>query len=203
MAFHLACQSIRTGEVGLAIAGLLPWAIEQGRGYEYCLAFMRGVWSRGINAGSNRGLARIVADAGLDWQDGRRHLGSDDWRAEAEANREELFVDGIPAVDSVLTTREFIRMIHEAGIDFKNLEPMDAEPLMGQYTGAGTIFGATGGVMEAAIRTVYEVVTGRELPSGSTAVEASAGLIEPSLSKSKLVMPLATHSSIAARMRAR
>lgn len=79
---------------------LLPWAIEQGRGYEYCLAFMRGVWSRGIDAGSDRGLARIVADAGLDWQEGRRHLGSDDWRAVADANREELLGLGLWGVPS-------------------------------------------------------------------------------------------------------
>lgn len=79
---------------------LLPWAIEQGRGYEYCLAFMRGVWSRGIDAGSDRGLARIVADAGLDWQAGRRHLGSGDWRAVAEANREELLGLGLWGVPS-------------------------------------------------------------------------------------------------------
>lgn len=79
---------------------LLPWAIEHGRGYEYCLAFMRGVWSRGIDAGSDPGLARIVADAGLDWQEGRRHLGSDDWRAVAEANREELLGLGLWGVPS-------------------------------------------------------------------------------------------------------
>jgi 2-hydroxychromene-2-carboxylate isomerase len=79
---------------------LLPWAIGEGRGYQYCLAFMRGVWSRGIDAGTDRGLARIVADAGLDWQAARRHLGSDDWRAVAERNQEELLglgLWGVPA----------------------------------------------------------------------------------------------------------
>ena len=74
---------------------LLPWAIGEGRGYEYCHAFMRGVWSRGIDAGSDRGLARIVTAAGLDWQQARHHLGSDDWRALAEANREELLGLGL------------------------------------------------------------------------------------------------------------
>jgi len=79
---------------------LLPWAIAEGRGYEYCLAFMRGVWSHGIDAGGDRGLARIVTDAGLDWQGARRHLGSDDWRAVAEANREELLGLGLWGVPS-------------------------------------------------------------------------------------------------------
>lgn len=79
---------------------LLPWAIAEGRGYEYCLAFMRGVWSGGIDAGSDRGLARIVTEAGLDWQQARHHLGSDDWRAVAEANREELLGLGLWGVPS-------------------------------------------------------------------------------------------------------
>ena len=69
---------------------LLPWAIEQGRGYEYCLAFMRGVWSNGIDAGSDGGMRRIVQAAGLNWQHARQLLGSDGWRAQAEANRVEL-----------------------------------------------------------------------------------------------------------------
>jgi iron only hydrogenase large subunit-like protein len=56
-------------------------------------------------------------------------------------------------------------MIKEAGIDFINLPDSDYDAPMGQYTGAGTIFGATGGVMEAALRTVYAVVTGKDLPS--------------------------------------
>jgi len=79
---------------------LLPWAIGEGRGYEYSLSFMQGVWSRGIDAGSDRGLARIVTDAGLDWQAARRHLGSDEWRAAAESNREELLGLGLWGVPS-------------------------------------------------------------------------------------------------------
>jgi len=79
---------------------LLPWAIGQGRGYDYCLAFMRGVWSRGIDAGSDRGLAHILADAGLDWQEAQAHLGTDDWRAVAEANRQELLELGLWGVPS-------------------------------------------------------------------------------------------------------
>ena len=69
---------------------LLPWAIEQGRGYEYCLAFMRGVWSQGIHAGSDGGMRRIVEAAGLSWQSARSLIGDHAWRAQAEANRIEL-----------------------------------------------------------------------------------------------------------------
>jgi iron only hydrogenase large subunit-like protein len=68
-------------------------------------------------------------------------------------------------VDYVLTTRELGRMIKEGGLDFVNLPDEDYDAPMGEYTGAATIFGATGGVMEAALRTVYAVVTGENLPS--------------------------------------
>ncbi|HOD53385.1 MAG TPA: NADH-dependent [FeFe] hydrogenase, group A6 [Candidatus Cloacimonadota bacterium] len=80
-----------------------------------------------------------------------------------EANRPELRDSGYQDTDYVLTTREFIRMIKEAGIDFKNLQAEEADSGMSFYTGAGTIFGATGGVMEAAIRSAYTLVTGQEL----------------------------------------
>ena len=66
-------------------------------------------------------------------------------------------------VDAVLTVRELARMIKAAGIDFANLADENFDPLMGESTGAAVIFGATGGVMEAALRTVYEVVTGKTL----------------------------------------
>ena len=66
-------------------------------------------------------------------------------------------------VDVVLTSRELIRMIREAGIDFANLPDEKYDPIMGEGTGAAQIFGATGGVMEAALRTAYEVVTGKTL----------------------------------------
>jgi len=67
-------------------------------------------------------------------------------------------------VDVVLTSREVIRMIKEAGLDFANLPEEDYDPIMGTATGAGQIFGATGGVMEAALRTAYEAITGKTLP---------------------------------------
>ena len=81
-----------------------------------------------------------------------------------ECQRDEMADSGFQDVDYVLTTRELGRMIKEAGIDFTSLPDEDYDAPMGEYTGAGTIFGATGGVMEAAIRTVYAVVTGKNLP---------------------------------------
>lgn len=80
-----------------------------------------------------------------------------------EAKRPELGHDGLADVDAVLTVRELARMIKSAGIDFARLSDGDFDKLLGESTGAGVIFGATGGVMEAALRTVYEVVTGKEL----------------------------------------
>ena len=80
-----------------------------------------------------------------------------------EAKRPELGHDGMADVDAVVTTRELARMIKEAGIDFVNLPDEDFDSVMGESSGAGTIFGATGGVMEAALRTVYEKVTGETL----------------------------------------
>ena len=80
-----------------------------------------------------------------------------------EAQRPEMRSSGYQDVDYVLTTREIARMIREAGIDFAALQDDPAEQLMGAYTGAATIFGATGGVMEAALRTAYKLITGKEL----------------------------------------
>jgi iron-only hydrogenase group A len=82
-----------------------------------------------------------------------------------EAQRPEMNSSGYRDVDYVLTTRELGRMIKEGGVDFVTLPDEDYDAPMGEYTGAGTIFGATGGVMEAALRTVYAVVTGENLPS--------------------------------------
>lgn len=73
-----------------------------------------------------------------------------------EASREEFKRDGIKDVDYVLTTKELIRMIKEVGIDFKNLEEQDFDEPFKSYSGAGVIFGVTGGVTEAAIRRVVE-----------------------------------------------
>lgn len=70
--------------------------------------------------------------------------------------------DGIRDVDAVVTTRELAKMIKTAGIDFLSLENEGYDEMLGDHTGAGVIFGATGGVMEAALRTVVEVLTGEE-----------------------------------------
>ena len=82
-----------------------------------------------------------------------------------EARRPEMNSSGFQDVDYVLTTREFIEMLKEAGINLATLSDEMPDDLMGQYTGAGTIFGSTGGVMEAALRTAYELATGDPLPS--------------------------------------
>ncbi|MFC0876013.1 NADH-dependent [FeFe] hydrogenase, group A6 [Saccharicrinis sp. FJH2] len=81
-----------------------------------------------------------------------------------EASRPEMHDSGYKDVDYVLTTRELAIMIKQAGIEFMKLEDMHYDRLMGDSTGAAVIFGATGGVMEAALRTAYEIVTGREVP---------------------------------------
>ncbi len=83
-----------------------------------------------------------------------------------EKEREQEKVNGIPDVDAVITTRELGRMIRRGGIMFNRLpdEEWDQD-IMGDYTGAGVIFGVTGGVMEAALRTVYFKLTGKEKES--------------------------------------
>ena len=81
-----------------------------------------------------------------------------------EAARPEMNSSGYQDVDAVITVREIARMIKQAGIDFANLPDEECDAPMGLGTGAATIFGTTGGVMEAALRTVYEVVVGKELP---------------------------------------
>ena len=80
-----------------------------------------------------------------------------------EARRAQLIKDGKPETDVVLTTQELGKMIKAAGIDFDTLEPAKADSPFGGYTGAGTIFGASGGVAEAAVRTAYTFATGEEL----------------------------------------
>ncbi len=81
-----------------------------------------------------------------------------------EANRPEMKSSGYQDIDAGLTTREIGHMIKQAGVDFKELIDSDFDSLMGDSTGAAVIFGATGGVMEAALRTAYEIITGRDVP---------------------------------------
>ncbi|MDO4502070.1 MAG: [FeFe] hydrogenase, group A [Coriobacteriia bacterium] len=80
-----------------------------------------------------------------------------------ECSRPEFISSGYNDVDAVITTRELAQMIKDAGIDFNSLEEQPCDDLMGEGTGAGVIFGNTGGVMEAALRTAYAVLSGKEL----------------------------------------
>jgi NADP-reducing hydrogenase subunit HndD len=93
-----------------------------------------------------------------------------------EAARPEMMASGLRDVDYVLTTRELGLMIRQAGIEFSNLEDGEYDSILGKSTGAGAIFGATGGVMEAALRTAYEIITGREIPFENLNVEPVRGL---------------------------
>ncbi|MFA5362613.1 MAG: NADH-dependent [FeFe] hydrogenase, group A6 [Candidatus Omnitrophota bacterium] len=76
---------------------------------------------------------------------------------------DEMSASGYQDIDVVLATRELARMIRQAGIDFMGLPDEEADSILGEYAGAGVIFGATGGVMEAALRTAHYFITGREL----------------------------------------
>jgi NADH-quinone oxidoreductase subunit G/NADP-reducing hydrogenase subunit HndD len=80
-----------------------------------------------------------------------------------EVGRPELSRDGMADVDAVLTTRELARLIRMRGLDLQKLEPEEADQPFGERSTAGKLFGASGGVMEAAIRTAYFLITGKEL----------------------------------------
>jgi NADP-reducing hydrogenase subunit HndD len=80
-----------------------------------------------------------------------------------ECQRDEFKVDGNPDVDYAITTRELAHLIKIGNIDFKTLKDEDFDRPMGESTGAGVIFGVTGGVIEAATRTAYELFTGKKL----------------------------------------
>ena len=96
-----------------------------------------------------------------------------------EAARPELSANGLADVDVVITTREAAKMIKEAGIDFNNLEDKQFDNPMGEATGAAVIFGATGGVMEAALRTVAEIIEGKSFDNVEyTAVRGIEGIKE-------------------------
>jgi len=76
----------------------------------------------------------------------------------------EMSASGFQDVDTSVTTRELSRMIRQAGIDFANLPDGECDPPLGDYSGAGTLFGTTGGVMEAALRTAAFMITKEKLP---------------------------------------
>ena len=97
------------------------------------------------------------------------------WKDKLNLTDEDLFYD----VDDVLTTRELARMFKETGIDFTRLPEEQFDNPLGESTGAAVIFGATGGVMEAALRTAYEVFTGKTLADiNFTAVRGLTGIKE-------------------------
>ncbi len=99
-----------------------------------------------------------------------------------ESKREEMEVEGLRDVDAVITTRELARMIKECGIDFVNLPDEPFDDMLGDSTGAGAIFGATGGVMEAALRTVADILEGKDLQDIEyTAVRGIEGVKEATL----------------------
>lgn len=100
-----------------------------------------------------------------------------------EAKRPEHFSpDGYPYTDAVITTRELIWMIKSYGIDFINLSDEEFDSPMGISSGAGDIFGSTGGVMEAALRTTYEALTGEKIENlNFTEVRAVEGLREATI----------------------
>ncbi|NUQ61160.1 MAG: iron hydrogenase small subunit [Pirellulales bacterium] len=93
-----------------------------------------------------------------------------------ECQRPEMNASGVRDVDVVLTTRELGKMIRSAGIDFMGLPDEEMDAPLGLSTGAADIFANTGGVMEAALRTAHEIVTGRPLPMKNLHVEPVAGL---------------------------
>jgi len=97
-----------------------------------------------------------------------------------ENSRDEtMYASGYKDVDVTLTTRELARMIKQAGVDILELPDEEADSPMGHYTGAGVIFGATGGVMEAALRTAYTLITGEELKNVEfTSVRSISGIKE-------------------------
>lgn len=102
--------------------------------------------------------------------------------------------NGLPNVDAVITTRELAEMIRTAGIDFANLPEGEFDKPLGLSTGAADIFGVTGGVMEAALRTVYELVTGRELPFEKLHVTPIVGLESVKEATIKIENPIEAYS---------
>ena len=88
----------------------------------------------------------------------------------------EIFRKELPGTDAVITTQELIEFIKLENIDFKNLEEADFDNLLGEGSGAGMIFGNTGGVMESSIRTVYKILTGENLTADKLVYKTIRGL---------------------------
>ena len=116
----------------------------------------------------------------------------------AEAARPEMCDSGYRDVDIVITTRELGRMIREAGIDFKNLPEEAFDSPLGTGSGAGVIFGTTGGVMEAALRTAVEKLSGEELKSlDFTEVRGTEGIKEASYTVNGMEIKVCVVSGLA------
>jgi NADH-quinone oxidoreductase subunit G/NADP-reducing hydrogenase subunit HndD len=115
-----------------------------------------------------------------------------------EADRPEMCDSGYKDVDYVLTTRELAQMIKENGIDFASLPESTYDDPLGESTGAAVIFGATGGVMEAALRTAYEVITGEKLENlDIVAVRGMEGVKEATVQVGDLAVKAAVAHGLA------
>lgn len=116
-----------------------------------------------------------------------------------EVRREDqAAVDGLWDIDATITTRELAKMIKKAGMNFNRLPDETFDPAFGDFTGAGVIFGATGGVMEAALRTVVEKLTGKELPKlDFTEVRGIAGIKEAEYDVAGMKVRVAVASGLA------
>ncbi|MCJ7690271.1 MAG: [FeFe] hydrogenase, group A, partial [Clostridiaceae bacterium] len=114
-----------------------------------------------------------------------------------EASRPEMSTNGVPDVDIVISTRELAKMIKEAGIDFNSLPEENFDNPLGESTGAGVIFGTSGGVMEAALRTAYEWLTNETLESVDfEAVRGLEGIKEASVKINDLDVKVAIASGL-------
>ena len=115
-----------------------------------------------------------------------------------EVSREEMQVDGVRDVDYVLTTRELARMIRQANINFNQLEDSLFDDPMGEATGAGAIFGTTGGVMEAALRTAADTLEGKDLEKFTyTEVRGEKGIKEATIQMAGKEIKVAVASGLA------
>jgi len=114
-----------------------------------------------------------------------------------ESNRAELSEETMPDVDAVLTTRELVRFFKIAGIDFEDLPQDQFDNPLGESTGAAAIFGTSGGVMEAALRTAYFKLSGKELDNVEfESVRGSDGVKEATINVNGLQLNIAVVNGI-------
>ncbi len=115
-----------------------------------------------------------------------------------EATRSEFAVGGVPDLDAVLTTRELVQFIRQRGLNLKNMEPEVCDLPFGQRSSAGKLFGASGGVMEAALRTAHFMLTGQELDNLKVqAVRGAQGIKEASVRIGETEVGVAVVSGLA------